>query len=141
MSVKLSVSVSEELHRKLQLNAIVSGVSMSQVVEGLIAGLDDYHITTVDARTKGACLARTPQVYFIKQAGTGHIKIGTSNEPARRLKELQTASSEPLELLGVIDGGQDTEKALHRKFSSFKKSGEWYKSSPGLLRHLKEILP
>lgn len=65
-------------------------------------------------------------VYFI--SNSNYIKIGFSKDPNKRLKQLQTASSDKLEILYTIDNcTKDTESYLHKYFSKqYCKSGEWY---------------
>lgn len=63
-------------------------------------------------------------VYFIECDGL--VKIGVSDDPYTRLKELSTGSSSPLRLLGCIPGGFKREKELHRKFANQRATGEWF---------------
>lgn len=76
--------------------------------------------------------------YFI-QAGDGPVKIGsTHGDPNRRLKELQTGSSEPLRLLGTLDGAE-WERELHERFAEWRLHGEWFDAdAPGLRELLNE---
>jgi hypothetical protein len=71
-------------------------------------------------------------IYFIKNA-TGYIKIGYSRHPWSRLKQLQTGSSEPLEMLYIVDGDFQTEKYLHNHFSFCHYINEWFCPSESLL--------
>ena len=72
-------------------------------------------------------------VYFIKNGSDNHIKIGYAKDPGKRLKELQTGSPYPLELLLTIDGDIKKEKSLHNKFKSLSVKGEWFKPEKKLL--------
>ena len=62
-------------------------------------------------------------IYFIKQGQ--YVKIGYTENLSRRVKELQTASPQPLKVLLTIPGSRETEKALHSFFSSKRVNGEW----------------
>jgi len=67
-------------------------------------------------------------IYFIKNT-RGHIKIGwTGGDPFRRLNELQTGESEPLNLFAKMSGSERQEKAIHVRFASHKTGGgtEWF---------------
>lgn len=75
-------------------------------------------------------------VYFIR--GRDAIKIGFSLEPRLRLRELQTSHSEPLELLGIMDGNPDVERGLHERFAALRRSGEWFEASEALLTFVAE---
>ena len=67
-------------------------------------------------------------VYAIRNADTGHIKLGISRNPEQRLKQLQTANSAKLELVAyrkAVNGFQD-EKQLHNDNSEYRIRGEWF---------------
>lgn len=65
-------------------------------------------------------------VYFIENTRTGLIKIGHSNNPAGRLDDLRTGSSDPLKLLGSMPGGRAEEQRLHYRFKTQRVIGEWF---------------
>ena len=79
-------------------------------------------------------------VYFIKSGATGSIKIGVSKDPLRRLADLQNASGEELELIGVIKGNRNREKALHERFAHGNVRGEWFTPSDDLMREIQDLL-
>ena len=64
------------------------------------------------------------KTYCIRQQVTNYLKIGKSENPQRRLKELQTGSPTTLTLLHSIEG--DFESELHQKFREFNLNGEWF---------------
>lgn len=76
---------------------------------------------------------RIAGVYFIQGRVTGLIKIGFSRDVASRLEALRSASPDALDVLGVVDGGQALERALHARFREFTEHGEWFRPSPDLL--------
>lgn len=66
-------------------------------------------------------------IYFIRAKHSGSIKIGyTGNNPEIRLGQLQTASPEPLELIGCVEGGVEKERFLHQELASERVHGEWF---------------
>lgn len=67
-------------------------------------------------------------VYFITTSSHIGIKIGFSKNLQRRLKQLQTANAEKLEVLYVIeDATMDTERFYHKYFSDvYNIRNEWY---------------
>lgn len=71
------------------------------------------------------------QVYFATDGEA--IKIGFSGAPSLRLQDLQSANHRQLRLLKTIEGNQDTETALHQRFSHLHIRGEWFRSDPELL--------
>lgn len=68
-------------------------------------------------------------VYAIQESETKRIKLGISESPERRLKELQTGNSQELILLGYVpaNGGFNDEKRLHSDCVNYHIRGEWYK--------------
>jgi hypothetical protein len=73
-------------------------------------------------------------VYFIRQQDK--IKIGYSKNVDARLRQLQTSSPVKLELVGYIEGDQETEKQLHELFDDYRLSGEWFSYSEEIQDHI-----
>jgi len=73
-------------------------------------------------------------VYFISD-GLG-TKIGTSTDVEQRLRALQTANPRKLTLLGVLPGGKNLEKQLHKHFAHKRTRGEWFELTETDLRPL-----
>lgn len=71
-------------------------------------------------------------VYFI-QRGYGAIKIGVSNDPEERCRQLQTADYKILHVIAKFpmpsrQAAFTMEKELHEKLSNYRlKNGEWFK--------------
>lgn len=68
------------------------------------------------------------QVYLLKSDYTGHYKIGVSKNAAKRVKQLQTGSSENIKLIFTYmsEIPYKLETALHNYYSMFKVNREWY---------------
>lgn len=79
-------------------------------------------------------------IYYIQRGEDGPIKIGTSNDPERRLAELQTGSGEPLRLLAVIPGDRSLERQIHSALRDHQGIGEWFKPSPAELEYLQRLM-
>ncbi len=80
------------------------------------------------------CMDGTPKVYFVQATLTGPIKIGfTTKRMAGRLRELQGANHEELEILAVVPGTKENELALHRRFAHLRIRGEWFHPAKELL--------
>jgi DNA-binding XRE family transcriptional regulator len=63
-------------------------------------------------------------IYFIKAGDK--VKIGYGGEVHRRIESLQTASPERLTVLGIMQGEQADELALHARFAQYRLRGEWF---------------
>lgn len=78
--------------------------------------------------------------YFISNGK--NVKIGFSNDPRSRVKELQTASDSKLILLHTEQNKDDLtrERELHLEFSNDHIIGEWFRPSKELVSFLNERL-
>src|SRR4030042_5168 len=63
-------------------------------------------------------------LYFVHQKGTNLFKIGVSNNPEARLKALETANPNDLELFIIIKNGGCLESDFHVFFSPFNMKNE-----------------
>lgn len=79
-------------------------------------------------------------IYFIQSGSSGPIKIGMSNDPRRRLEQLQTAHLMPLTLIGMTPGGRREERRWHKRFSELRITGEWFHMTPDLMIEIFEAL-
>lgn len=78
-------------------------------------------------------------IYFVQSNNSGPIKIGyTKNKYSvhKRLGSIQVGSSEPLKLLGLINGSRKDEQLLHKKFHVYQLHGEWFQPSKTLLNFI-----
>lgn len=65
-------------------------------------------------------------VYLMGTPGNPTVKVGRSNNPTKRLAEIQRMSPVPIELLWTHPGGHELETSLHRHFSALRVHGEWF---------------
>jgi hypothetical protein len=66
-------------------------------------------------------------LYVIGEGGgCGIVKIGRSSDPRIRLSSVQTGNPKRMQLLLVVPGAGEHEKALHDKFSVRHIGGEWF---------------
>jgi predicted GIY-YIG superfamily endonuclease len=67
-------------------------------------------------------------VYLIKSIEDGYYKIGISKHPSKRIEELNTGNSSSLKLVEAYksEHANQIEKILQRKYSFFRKNGEWF---------------
>jgi hypothetical protein len=68
------------------------------------------------------------QVYLLKSDYTGFYKIGVSKHPAKRVKQLETGSSENIAIIHSFSTEipHKVETALHNMYASYKVNREWY---------------
>lgn len=72
-------------------------------------------------------------MYFMQSIDGGPIKIGTTIQLSVRLNQLKKPNGRELIILGIMDGGADEERAIHREFASLREDGEWFKPSTAIL--------
>ncbi len=78
-------------------------------------------------RANHLSLTHAPLVYFVAHEPTAVVKIGTTNNLATRLRQLQAGSPVPLSVLFCIPGGRAIERELHTRFATSRTHGEWFK--------------
>ncbi len=79
-------------------------------------------------------------VYFMRIDGRGHVKIGFSKEPAKRLNGFGTSTPGTPQIVGFMSGTYETEKKLHKKYAALRVKGEWFRCE-GPLKAFVETLP
>jgi len=79
-------------------------------------------------------------IYFIQSPHDKRIKIGMSENPNLRIRDLQTGSSskESHVPLLVLPGGRKRESELHSVFKKFRSHGEWFNPVPEILDYIKQ---
>jgi len=67
-------------------------------------------------------------IYFIHATTTNRVKIGYSENPQERLRQLQTGSPFTLQLLRTFEGNRTDEAMYHQKFRHLRidESSEWF---------------
>jgi hypothetical protein len=73
-----------------------------------------------------------PFVYLVS-AKLHRFKIGYSTNVNTRIRQLETASSEPVQLIAVAPGGRPLEKDLHYEFRGLRVRLEWFKDNQHLI--------
>jgi hypothetical protein len=72
-------------------------------------------------------------LYIIQSKSTGAVKIGKSDDPARRLRQLQTGCPHVLKIILLLNGGGDLETYVHqimrRHRTRHDRGGEWFNES------------
>ncbi|MEV6654880.1 GIY-YIG nuclease family protein [Streptomyces sp. NPDC051219] len=77
------------------------------------------------AEAEGAA-HQTDVVYVVGSPDSPLVKIGRTGKITQRLAQLQRMSPVPLDVLCTIPGGVVLEAALHRRFASQRRHGEWF---------------
>lgn len=95
------------------------------------------------ARAAGAIVRQAParrqgRVYFVRPVGLNLVKIGYSRSVRKRVRDLQTANGGRLTLLCTMRGSISEERALHRRFASARREGEWFELTPEIESFISE---
>jgi len=70
-------------------------------------------------------------LYFIRAAdGSGHVKIGRSSNPEKRLSSLNGGSPVRLTIAAVAHGWGEYERRFHALFARVRCHGEWFLPDP-----------
>jgi T5orf172 domain len=70
-------------------------------------------------------MARTI-IYAIGPQDSSHAKIGHTGNLVTRMDQLQRGSSEPLEVIFLVQAAKSLESVLHDCFKPFRTHGEWF---------------
>ncbi len=73
-------------------------------------------------------------VYMVRAGHIGDVKIGLATNVVTRVKQNLTSIPHKLRLVRVLDGGRAEEVALHRRFASLRKAGEWFRPNDEMLK-------
>lgn len=79
-------------------------------------------------------------VYFLHEADTGRVKIGSSGNPKQRQDNAETMNSHDLVLLGTLPGGQPEERQVQALFSRYRIKREWYRAEDDVLKAIRLML-
>ena len=79
-------------------------------------------------------------VYVIEAVGLNVVKIGVSNDIAKRLSMLQVGCPASLRLVLTIQGDETLEQELHARFAKYRVRGEWFLFADEIL-HLHDNYP
>lgn len=99
------------------------------------AGEHALHTGGVAGSIPAASTIRPGWVYVVRGALTGLMKIGKCDEPEGRLKALQCASPDRLEVVAVYrtdDPGAE-EWRQHLRFEADRAHGEWFRPADALV--------
>lgn len=65
------------------------------------------------------------------------VKIGYSDDPHARIRDLQVGCPYKLKLIGTRPGSRKEEKSLHSLFYNHRLHGEWYQGHEEVLDFVK----
>ena len=68
----------------------------------------------------------TDSIYVIGTLGLPIVKIGVSNDPQLRLRQIRTMSPVPVMLRWTGPGDVRLEQLLHKRFAAYRSHGEWF---------------
>ena len=74
-------------------------------------------------------------VYFVETADKELVKIGHTKDIEKRIKELRHWGP-TLRLIGYVDGGLETEQAIHARWGGLRTKGEWFRQSDELRKYI-----
>lgn len=64
---------------------------------------------------------------YVAQAGAGGpVKIGWAMDVGERIKRHQTSCPEQVDLIAAFPGTKHLERAIHKRFATYRHRGEWF---------------
>lgn len=79
------------------------------------------------------------RVYFIRSGKV--VKIGMSDNVAKRMDQLKVSTHRKLKLVALADGGMALEKELHARFAAYRIRGEWFRWSQEISDYIADLPP
>ena len=73
-------------------------------------------------------------IYAIHCPNKNEVKIGYATDPLKRLAQLQTATTDRLDILLTFSGNIEVEKLLHSRLDKFRLGGEWFIANSVVLK-------
>lgn len=105
---------------------------MSCVKAGSKRNRDHHKANSLGPTLEGSYRASEDEVrnvYFLLDREACQIKIGWTQNVKARIRDLTRQRGRPLELLGVLAGDYNLERAMHGRFRQWRVEGrEWYSS-------------
>lgn len=93
------------------------------------AEYQNWQAEQLQLRTEERAVRQARSVYVIRNPRSGLVKIGVAGDVQGRLKALERAAGEPLDLVATIGTGTVLEADLHRQFAAARRIGEWFDAS------------
>lgn len=78
-------------------------------------------------------------IYFLHAPKAQRIKIGFSKDVDSRVRRLRNSSAEALDLLVVVRGSREHERAFHICFARLRQHGEWFIADERLIALIKSF--
>lgn len=122
-------------HLQLMKKSFGSYPSIISTVSGLLNMFGYYEAYMIIPCISGIQMERNKNqsisTYFFKNNSNGLIKIGKSVDIKTRKQAIQCGSGSELDILLILSG--DIEFELHKKFAKYRKHGEWFQDSDGVI--------
>jgi hypothetical protein len=109
---------------------------------GTFPTFDEAYAAMAKATEEWAAACQ-PWVYFIGEhlKRGAFVKIGTSINVDKRLKQLQAYSPVRLQVLGKVAGGSELEGVYHLRWQRFRAHGEWFRLTPRMIAEIERLNP
>jgi hypothetical protein len=75
-------------------------------------------------------------VYFVRIGAS--VKIGFATDVSGRMRNIQTASPDPIHLIKVVRGTREIERGFHQRFARYQMTGEWFALKGAVAMFLKD---
>lgn len=83
--------------------------------------------------------ATSGYAYFAQPVNGGPIKIGHSDHPEYRVREIHWNRGDRVRLILKIPGGRRKERELHKRFAALRAHGEWFYADEPLVGFIREL--
>lgn len=104
---------------------------------------EEVKLQEIDAWNKlrhKAKAKKEDDLYLIKNKCNNSLKIGRSINPRKRFQQLQTSTSDELELLFIVPKKGDLEEKVLNQFKHLNVKGEWFKNDGSIINFFEHNL-
>lgn len=123
----MALNPQQTLFKEAYLNP-ESNTYVDPLKSALVAGYDEKQATRI-ARAYKLDRAKQPKVYFLYDTASNRVKIGRSQNPASRMKQISSIAStgDDYKSLFYLEYFQDNaEEVIHKIFDKYRVHGEWF---------------
>lgn len=92
----------------------------------VIRDINEIHFNNQMKPCKASKPAKGAFVYLIHDEDKNLLKIGFTENPTRRFKEIKNANNNKTKIIGYIIGTKTNEANLHRKWKRLHAKLEWF---------------
>jgi len=98
-----------------------------------ISHINEIHTTPKMLRCAPKKLSKGAFLYLFHDEFQNLLKIGFTESPSRRFKEIRNSNNNPIKFIGYFKGSKTNEAILHHKWRALNAKLEWFEYSEEII--------